>query len=417
MTMGNTIRFEDIPEVGTLSVGDKILVHDETDGSEKLAQLLHIPGTWSVSDTAPSTSTIGAGWFKSDTQELFIWTGASWLKIGPTSLTGVTTAIETETRGREAADTTLQTNIDNIRELPEYPAEGDRDGKSPTFEGDNLIWEAGGEFEQRVLVDVDNSQETQNAIIRRGNEWYATDTVATGVTPNQAVFAEYTASEYLGARYSQPPIGSSAQNSLGVQTTVDVGVWVYLISSNEAWTVELGADLSTKVWVRGNIDELVPGNGLFVGRFDSDTNAAQHIEKTGDYFYDSTHAELRQATSFIAGIVEYDFVPDRFLLAHDLTNIDSRITEVKDGLDVEEFKRRLGDIPDPYAVLTHDGYTQRLAAHIADLDSEVAAMPLWMQIKADINGQYQSLSDQSPQSYRWNIGDVLVAPPYSDDVI
>ena len=158
---------------------------------------------------------------------------------------------------------------------------------------------------QRVTVGQNASAESQNTLDLDRGEVRSTFAVPNPATPNQADFARYTAPDYLGARYSRPPIGAATSSSEGNQVSVDTGVWLYDIAGNEAWTVELDIVTDTKSWVRRDIDALVPDPGNFVGRYPDNDHAVANVEKNGDFFYDTSNAELRQASNFIAGVVTF----------------------------------------------------------------------------------------------------------------
>ena len=259
-----------------------------------------------------------------------------------------------------------------------------------------------------ITVDQPASADSQNTLDLDRGEVRATFAIPNPATPNTADFTEYTTGNYLGARYSRPPIGASAENSRGVQTSVDVGVWLYLIADNTSWVVELGADLATKEWVQRDIDLLVPGDGNFRGRYPDGNTAVGHIQKDDDFYYDTSHAELRVASNFVAGIVTFNYVHVRLLNARDLTHFDGLIQALQDAGVTEVFNREHGDTYDVASIGTADEYSAALARHIADPDSEVIAQVLWLNITSDIAGAYQSEADQAPVAYNWAAGDVVI---------
>ena len=271
--------------------------------------------------------------------------------------------------------------------------------------------------EQRVLVDVEASAETQQKLILDRHEGYLTLPVPHQDSAATATFQEYTAPEYLGPRYTRPQIGVATQNSQGNTVTVDVGKWVYAIPTGEAWVVELGSDLATQEWVRRDIDELVPGNGNYRGRFEDDAAAQARIEKQNDFYYNTTTADLRYADSYTPGHISYTFIRLRILNGQDLTHLESLVTGLQTEAAVQAYQQELGAQFDTYDVQTAEGYERVLSDRVATPDSDASNRILWLDVQANIAGSYEPEGDSQSRPYNWNAGDVLVAPPRRDDVI
>ena len=272
------------------------------------------------------------------------------------------------------------------------------------------------DFAQRVLIDEVASAETQNTIILDRHEAYTTLPVPHDSSTADATFVDYTAPEYLGPRYSRPRIGTATTNSQRQTVTVDTGVWVYSIPDGSTWTVELGADLATKSWVQRGIDDLVPGDGNYAGRYPNDDVAKGHVSKKGDFYYETDRAEIRVADTYTPGVTDYSFDRLRLLNAQDLHELNNRLTALTDRVAEVEYSRELGDQFDPRPVSTPAEYAAALAAHIADPDSDVSNRVLWLSVRAAISGSYQAQGDSEARPYSWAAGDQLVAPPTRDGV-
>ncbi|MCY4665751.1 MAG: hypothetical protein OXC00_13915, partial [Acidimicrobiaceae bacterium] len=144
--------------------------------------------------------------------------------------------------------------------------------------------------------------------------------------------------------------------------------------------------------------------------------AKGHVAKKGDFYYETSRAEIRVADSYTPGVTDFSFERLRLLNAQDLHELDNRLTALTDRVAEVEYSRELGDQFDPRPVSTPAEYAAALAAHIADPDSDVSNRVLWLSVRAAISGSYQAQGDSEARPYSWAAGDELVAPPTRDGV-
>ena len=194
-------------------------------------------------------------------------------------------------------------------------------------------------------------------------------------------------------------------------------LWYYNIADHKGRIVVLGSDLSTKEWQDEDLDELVPGDGNYSGAWENDEEASGHVSKKDDFYYETTHADLRVATAYVPGSIIWAYELLRILNADDLQHLNEVIQTLTNRVTVGEYTQELGSQFELVQVGTPTAYTRELTAHKNVDGGDRSYRILVMQITADIAGNYQALGDQTAQPYSWKAGDVLVAAPVRDDVI
>ena len=433
------IAFEDLALAGVATEANQLLMRRISDGREvrvALATLLSLVNVdpnvrvgWTISVAPPVNPIDGTGWWDTSNDLLKIWDGSAWIAIGPhTGEDAVARAAAAEAQARANAafahfpaggmmgqvihkltnddydvgwiDLLEAVGIIDRHAGPPMPADTavfvlDTNNNRLFVRDENDIYQAVTPEsipEQRVLQAVqDPSADTLGKLnVRSDHEVDLTQRYASGGTGPSVTWEAAAYPQYLGARFSDPPIGAATTTPSGTQS-IDVGSWYYDISDRRGRIVKLRPDLVTKYWDYESLDILVPGPGVYVGAYDTEDDASSHAMRVGDAYYNTTNATLFNSATFAAGVVRYDYRFLRLLTALDLDSQNSLIEALTTRMNVVEFVRELGDQFDIHSIGTVEEYQNVLNLRVTQADSEAANRMLWLNIAADISGSYQSL--------------------------
>lgn len=156
----------------------------------------------------------------------------------------------------------------------------------------NAHTEAGGEGEQRVLVDVPASEATRDKIIEEDSQLYTTvDRVVHEATPKRASFES--------VRFD---LGYFGDESALDPRFYAVGRFYYNFTKYTPRVVAyISGNSGPKHWVDANAADLVANITGDAGHFGGDTEATPHINAVGNVYYNEVLRLYRRARTFTPG--------------------------------------------------------------------------------------------------------------------
>ena len=182
----------------------------------------------------------------------------------------------------------------------------------------------GGSFEQRVLVDVPASINTQNKLILENHEAFTTEPYVTHeATASRATFTDYRDANFIGVLSSDPLASSYV-----------AGQWYFnWLSHTARIVVMLGiGPVSGPQWADANVNDLVSGSGIYQQEWRNDAEASRNVSGVGDFYLDTTNQSIRIATAYTSGSgPEFAFRAKKLLSHKDIEPILIDIEELKAG--------------------------------------------------------------------------------------
>jgi len=189
------------------------------------SQWNEISGTGTtVSETAPTATSIGEGWFKSSTSELFIWDGTYWVEA-TSVIQGETLPDQTGNSGKflstDGSDTSWQT-VDAL------PGQTGNSGKYLTTDGSIASWD-----------DVDAA-----TLGGQSGSYY---TGYADTAESDAITAANAYSDGLASNYDS--VGSAATAESNANSYADTAISTHNSDTTEVHGITNTADLATKTYV------------------------------------------------------------------------------------------------------------------------------------------------------------------------
>ena len=160
--------------------------------------------------------------------------------------------ILTEEATRRDADTALGVRINNIRQLPPFPAEGSRDNKVPKFNGDNLDWEedavgtggGGGTIADNSITPA--KAEASTAIQKRA--WRNRLDAAKAPSVHLTTFDYTVTAANIGGVIRVSGTGNRRISLPNIDgTSVPVGSWVHIVNDHSSGTCRIDGDTTDTI--------------------------------------------------------------------------------------------------------------------------------------------------------------------------